>query len=273
MNRKIAMLQVPVTADKEANLSHCCGEIRRAAEAGAGMVILPEMFSCPYEASAFSRFAEPKHGRTWQALSTCARENGICLVAGSIPEWEDGKLYNTSFVFDEEGRQLARHRKIHLFDIAVEGGQHFRESDTFTAGEDVTVFDWAGLRFGLCICFDFRFPELARIMALQGAQVLLVPAAFNMTTGPLHWELMFRQRAVDNQCYTIGVAPARDERSPYVSYGNSMACSPWGQVLIRAGAEPETLFLTLEPSQVAEVRQQLPLLKARKPALYQKYLE
>ena len=164
---------------------------------------------------------------------------------------------------------MARHRKMHLFDIDVKGGQSFKESDTFTAGDEVTVFDTPWGKIGLCICFDFRFPELSRLMVLKGAQVLVVPAAFNMTTGPAHWELLFRQRAVDGQCYTVGVAPARDEKGCYVSYGNSIVVSPWGEVLWRAGAEETFQVVELDMEQVQQVRQQLPLLSARREDVYE----
>ena len=127
------------------------------------------------------------------------------------------------------GHQIGKHRKMHLFDIDVKGGQYFKESDTLTPGDQVTVFDTEFGKMGLCICYDFRFPELARLMVDEGAQVIIVPAAFNMTTGPLHWELMFRQRAVDNQVYTIGAAPARDLNAGYHSWGHSIAVSPWGE--------------------------------------------
>lgn len=266
---KIALLQMTVTADKAENLRTACAQIKEAAQNGAELVILPEMFNCPYTTACFPRYAERRGENSWLTLSLCAAENRVCLVGGSIPEEDRGQIYNTCFVFGPDGRELARHRKVHLFDVAFEGGQVFRESDTFTPGEDVTTFAFGGMTFGLCICFDFRFPELARLMTLKGAQVLLVPAAFNMTTGPLHWETMFRQRAVDNQVYTVGTAPARDERGPYVSYANSILCDPLGRVLTRAGAEPCILYGELEPAAVESARQQLPLLKARRCDLYE----
>ena len=191
------------------------------------------------------------------------------VVGGSIPELADGKVYNTSFVHGPDGRQLAKHRKAHLFDIQVEGGQQFRESDTLSPGNAVTTFETPFGTMGLCICFDLRFEELARCMCLRGAKVLFVPAAFNMTTGPAHWELLFRQRAVDNQCFTVGVSPARDTAASYVAYGNSMAVDPWGTVLCRAGAGEEILYADLDFARMEAVRQQLPILSARRTDLYE----
>jgi len=265
---KIALLQTPVSMNKTENLRNAREKVKLAAQNGAEMVILPEMFCCPYSTAYFAQYAEPKGGDIWLELSLWAVENRICLVGGSMPEIEDGRIYNTCFVFGPDGRQLARHRKMHLFNVEFDGGQHFRESDTFTPGDDVTTFSYKDMTFGLCICFDMRFPELSRLMALKGAQAVIVPAAFNMTTGPLHWETMFRQRAVDDQCYTIGVAPARHEQGVYVSYANSLVCDPMGRVLTRAGAEPCTLYAALDPAEVDSARRQLPLLSARRTDLY-----
>ncbi len=265
---KIALLQTPVGFDKQENLDRACDAITLAAQNGAEMVILPEMFCCPYANRYFTVFAEPAGGHIWQTMSRCAAQNGICLVAGSMPEQEGDRICNTAFVFGPDGTQLARHRKMHLFDVAFDNGQVFRESDTFSPGQEVTTFSFGGMTFGLCICFDMRFPELSRLMTLEGAQAIIVPAAFNMTTGPLHWETMFRQRAVDDQVYTIGVAPARDETGPYVSYANSMVCDPMGQVVTRADAQACILYTDLDPASVAGARRQLPLLSARRRDLY-----
>ncbi|MFN2146143.1 MAG: carbon-nitrogen hydrolase family protein [Anaerolineales bacterium] len=265
---KIALIQMPVCGDKHANVDLACEKVTKAASAGADLIVLPEMFNCPYSNTWFRSFAEPQGGETWRAMSTCARENQVFLVAGSIPEREDERVYNTSFVFDPAGKQVARHRKMHLFDIDVDGGQRFFEAETFSPGSEVTVFETPIGMIGLCICFDMRFPELARLMALKGAQAIIVPGAFNMTTGPAHWEIMFRQRAVDNQLFTIGVAPARDEHAEYVSYGNSIVCSPWGDVLHRAGAEEVTLVAELDLSMNDRIRAQLPLLSALRDDVY-----
>ena len=178
-------------------------------------------------------------------------------------------MYNTSFVFDPQGACVARHRKMHLFDIDVEGGQRFRESDTLSPGNDVTLFDTPWGRMGLCICFDLRFEELCRVMALEGARVLLAPAAFNMTTGPAHWELLLRQRAVDNQCFTVGTSPARDESASYVAWGNSMVCDPWGTVLHCCGAGEEVAVTELDMTRIDAVRRQLPILSARRTDVYE----
>ena len=266
---RTALIQMPVTADKAENLTVARDYVRRAADGGAQLAVLPEMFCCLYTNEAFRANAEPAGGPVHTAMAGLARETGLWLVAGSMPEADGERIYNTSFVFDPAGRQAAFHRKMHLFDIDVKGGQRFMESETFTAGDSVTVFDTPFGKLGLCICFDLRFPELARCMALAGARAIVTPAAFNMTTGPAHWELLFRQRAVDNQLFTLGVAPARDEQGPYVSYGNTILCSPWGEVLARAGSAPALLLADVDLNQNESIRAQLPLLSARRTDVYQ----
>lgn len=267
MELTLALIQMSVTTDKEENLRRACEAVRKAGK--VDIAVLPEMFCCPYDSACFRAYGEEQGGTVYQTLAALAREQGIYLVGGTMPELENGSVYNTCYVFDPEGKCIARHRKTHLFDIDVEGGQSFRESDTLSAGRDVTTFETPWGVMGVCVCFDFRFPELSRLMALRGAQVIFVPAAFNMTTGPAHWELLFRQRAVDEQCFTVGCAPARDMAASYHSWGHSIVCSPWGDVLHRCEETETTLIAKLDMSLVPSIRRQLPLLSARRTDLYE----
>ena len=266
---RVALIQMPITADKAENINTACKKLREAAANGTDIAVLPEMFCCPYQNDCFRAYGEEENGPAQAVLSALAAELGMYIVGGSLPELAGGNVYNTSYVYDRQGRQIAKHRKAHLFDIDVAGGQRFRESDTLSPGNAITTFETEFGTMGLCICFDLRFEELARRMCLRGAKVIFVPAAFNMTTGPAHWELLFRQRAVDNQCFTVGVSPARDESADYVAYGNSIAADPWGTVLSRAGAEDATLYADLDLSCLDAVRQQLPILSARRTDLYE----
>lgn len=252
---KISLIQMNVTADKQKNLAHA-GELVRSAR-GADVIMLPEMFCCPYAPRSFVENAEPEGGRVTNALSLMAKDAGAYLIGGSMPESENGRIFNTCFVYAPDGSLAARHRKAHMFDIDVAGGQRFFESETLTPGAGTTVFDTPWGRFGVCICFDIRFPDFIRKM--RGIDYLAVPAAFNMTTGPLHWELLFRARAVDNQVFTFGCAPARDEKSAYVSYANSIAVSPWGRVTARAGSEESVLTVEADPGEVRSAREQIPI--------------
>ncbi len=265
---KLALIQNPISTDKEANLALAERSIAAAAAQGAEIVSLPEMFACPYSNKWFTRFAEGTEGPTIAMLSRAARKNHVGLIGGSFPELDGGKYYNTCFVFDPDGQQIARHRKVHLFDIDVKGRQTFRESDTFSAGDEITLFTLFGHTFGLAICFDIRFPEQFRAMALRGAEAVFVPASFNMTTGPMHWELVYRARAVDNQYFMIGSAPARQEDGHYVSYGNSIVVDPWGTVLARVGGEQTILTCDIDLGEVGRVREQLPFLQQRRPEVY-----
>lgn len=266
----IGVVQSKVLNDKNKNLENAKLIISNLCKNNKiDIIILPEMFTCPYETSNFPIFSEYEDGPSIKKLSQIAKDNNIYLVAGSIPEKDECKnVYNTSFVFDRNGYVIKKHRKAHLFDIQIEGGQHFKESDTLSPGNEVTVFDTEFGKFGLCICYDFRFPELSRLMVDKGCKAIIVPAAFNMTTGPLHWELLFRSRAVDNQVYTIGCAPSRDYDSTYISYGNSIVVSPLGEVLYKLDDKEGYFITTIDFDYVDKVRCELPLLNHRRHDLY-----
>lgn len=266
---KIAALQTMVSKDKRENLDRLERLLEDPGLAGVDLVTLGEMFNCPYQTPNFPIYAEEAGGESWQRCSALAKKHGIYLSAGSMPERDrEGHIYNTAYVFDRQGRQIARHRKMHLFDIAVSGGQCFRESDTLTAGNDVAVFDTEFGKMGLCVCYDFRFPELPRLMAQRGARAILVPAAFNMTTGPAHWEIMFRQRAVEDQVFAVGTAPARDASSGYTSWGHSIAVGPWGNILYQMDEKPGIALAELDLDEVERVRAELPLLAHRRLDIY-----
>lgn len=268
----IAQIQTHVFSEVKDNLKQAAELVRVAAKKGADIVCLPEMFCCPYEAKNFPIYSEEEGGETDQFLAALAKECGIYLSAGSVPEkvmGEEGeKTYNTAYVYDREGNKIAKHRKVHLFDINVKGGQAFRESDTLTAGEQFTVFDTEFGTMGLAICFDIRFEETIRLMALKGAKVVLVPAAFNSTTGPKHWELSFRAHSMFNQLYMVGTSDALDEEASYHAWGHSILTDPWGMVVEQMGTEPGMMIHTIDLGLVDEVRDQLPILSARRTDLY-----
>lgn len=171
---QLGLCQMKVTADKAENLRTAEEAIRTASRQGAELVLLPEMFNCPYENACFPVYAEPAGGETWQFLSRIAKELGIYLAGGSVPEREGDAIYNTCYLFSPQGEELARHRKVHLFDIDVPGGQRFMESDTLTAGDQITVVDTPLGKLGIAICFDIRFSELFRVMGDKGAQLILI---------------------------------------------------------------------------------------------------
>lgn len=266
---RAAVCQLTVGEDKGRNIDRARRMIARAAAEGARLVALPEMFNCPYVAGLFPRYAETyPGGETFQMLSSAARDEKIYLVGGSVPEREGSRVFNSSFVFGPEGDLLGRHRKVHLFDVDLPGGVSVKESSTLGAGGGVTVINTSLGRIGVAICYDMRFPELARLMALEGAGVIVVPAAFNMTTGPAHWKMLFRCRAVDNQVYVIAASPARNTGVPYVAYGHSMVVDPWGEVVAGAGVKPRVIIGDISLERIERVRRELPLLKHRRTDLY-----
>ncbi|MGX8796848.1 carbon-nitrogen hydrolase family protein [Fusibacter sp. JL298sf-3] len=267
---KLAVIQMQVTADKEINVRKAMDNVAKLASRGAQMVVLPEMFNCPYDTERFADYAEREGEMTWLEMSHTARANGIYLIGGSIPELDGKALYNTSYIFDPEGEQIAKHRKIHMFDIDISNGQYFKESDALTAGKKATVFDTAFGKIGVALCYDIRFPELARQMVNKGARLLIYPASFNMTTGPVHWELLFRARSVDNQVFTVGCAPARDEEASYISYAHSIVVNPWGDVVGGLNEEEGFLMGTIDFNEVDRIRTQLPLLKHLRPDVYKR---
>ena len=267
---KIAAIQMSTVADKMENVRTVKTYLEKIKDENPDFVILPEMFCCPYQTENFPIYVEKEGGPVWQQLSGDAKQYGIYLIGGSMPEKDaEGNVYNTSYIFDREGKQIGKHRKVHLFDIDVKGGQTFKESDTLTAGDSDTVFDTEFGKIGVMLCFDIRFPELSRMMVNDGAKVIFVPAAFNMTTGPAHWELSFRTRALDNQIYMVGCAPARDVSAGYISWGHSIVTDPWGRVTGMLDENEGILLAELDMDYEEQVREELPLLKSRRKDIYQ----
>lgn len=265
---KLALCQINGSFDKKESMAKAEKFIREAAAEGAQVISLPEMWNCPYSNDYFREYAETEDGPTVGFMSALAKELGVYLIGGSIPELDDDKVYNTSFSFDKDGNIIGRHRKVHLFDIDVKGGIRFMESDTLTAGEEMTVLDTEFGKIGVAICYDVRFPEWHRKMALAGAKLIVLPAAFNMTTGPVHWDLTMRARALDNQVYFAANSPARDENGVYVAYGNSCIADPWGKFIAHADEKECILYGEIDFDHVDDIRQQLPLLKHRREELY-----
>lgn len=266
---KLALCQMNVIDNKEENLIKA-GSMIADASKKADFIVLPEMFSCPYSNDKFIEYGEEeKDSPTLTEISSLACKNNVYILAGSIPEKEGNKLYNTSYLFDRRGMIIAKHRKMHLFDIDVKDRITFKESDVLTAGDEFTTADTEFGKIGIGICYDIRFPELARVMVENGALILFYPGAFNMTTGPAHWQLLFRSRALDNQVYCVGVAPALNEDASYHSYGHSIVTSPWGEVLAEAGQKEETIFCEIDLNEIKKVREELPLLKNKREDLYE----
>lgn len=267
---KFAACQLLVSDDKNANIENAKKVIDEAASNGANVIALPECFDCPYSNSCFPTYAEEvPDGPASRMLSEAAARNKIYLIGGSIPEREGSKLYNTCQVFGPDGKLLAKHRKIHLFDIDVPGKITFKESDTLTPGDSLTTFDTEYCRIGVGICYDLRFPELAMLYAKRGCQFLVYPGAFNMTTGPAHWELLQRSRAVDNQLYVSMVSPARNPSSTYQAWGHSTVVAPWGDIIATTDHNPSVIYADIDLGKVTEMRSSIPVYKQKRKDLYE----
>ncbi|KAG5045075.1 hypothetical protein AAZX31_06G050900 [Glycine max] len=271
-NFKIGLCQLSVSPDKDSNIAHARTAIQDAASKGAQLVLLPEIWNSPYSNDSFPVYAEDIDAGASPStamLSELSRLLKITIVGGSIPERSGGLLYNTCCVFGTDGNLLAKHRKIHLFDIDIPGKITFIESKTLTAGETPTIVDTEVGRIGIGICYDIRFPELAMIYAARGAHLLCYPGAFNMTTGPLHWELLQRARATDNQLYVATCSPARDTGSGYVAWGHSTLVGPFGEVLATTEHEEAIIIAEIDYSILEQRRTNLPVTKQRRGDLYQ----
>eukprot|EP01132_Coremiostelium_polycephalum_P002946 gene2946-3677_t len=265
---KFAGIQMLVSDDKVKNVENAVKLINEAALNGANVISLPECVNCPYSTSVFRQYAEPQGGYTFQKFSEAAKNNKVYLIAGSNPEIDNDKIYNTSFIFGPDGNLIGKHRKIHLFDIDIPGKITFKESETLSPGNELTIVDTEYCKIGVGICYDIRFPELAMIYAKHGCQFLVYPGAFNMTTGPAHWELLSRSRAVDNQLFVATISPARNLNSTYTAWGHSTIVSPWGEVLSTTEHEPTIIYSDIDLSKLDEMRKGIPVYQQKRNDLY-----
>jgi omega-amidase len=286
---RVALCQFPVSEDKLENHRMAESYIRRASAAGSQLVVLPEIWNGPYATAAFEEYAEelPDVGADATAakspstrlLQDLARELNLWIVGGSISERDENKLYNTCLVMDSSGTIVAKHRKVHLFDIDVPGGITFFESDTLSAGKTMSHFDTGDDLFGMVglgICYDIRFPEYALLLNQKyKCNLLIYPGAFNLTTGPAHWELLQRARAVDNQCYVMMASPARtpEPETPgkypyYTAWGHSTVVSPWGDIVATCDEKEALVIADLDLNKVIEMRQSIPTGKQKRTDMY-----
>eukprot|EP00522_Entomoneis_paludosa_P002997 CAMPEP_0172471308 /NCGR_PEP_ID=MMETSP1065-20121228/67749_1 /TAXON_ID=265537 /ORGANISM="Amphiprora paludosa, Strain CCMP125" /LENGTH=390 /DNA_ID=CAMNT_0013229403 /DNA_START=224 /DNA_END=1395 /DNA_ORIENTATION=- len=318
---RVGLCQFQVTDDKAKNHATCSSYIERAAKDGAQLIVLPEIWASPYATAAFPEYAEelPDTGArdaiatkismspSAQVLQNAAMQHKVWLVGGSVAEKDGDQIFNTCLIFNPQGDLVAKHRKVHLFDIDVPGGITFFESDTLSAGSSVTDFDTPWCKIGLGICYDIRFAAYAMLlqqkgckvlifpgafnmttgpaalgttataMLLQqkGCKVLIFPGAFNMTTGPAHWELLQRGRAVDNQCFVLTASPARTEapETPgkyphYTAWGHSTAVSPWGDVIATTNEQEGIVMADLDLAQADQIRTSIPISNQQRTDLY-----
>jgi predicted amidohydrolase len=267
---RIACVQMTSRADKAANVETAERLVAKAAATGADVVLLPEKWNAIGDAALYHATAEPlEGGESVGAMSNWARNHGVTLVGGSIAERRDGreKLSNTSVVFDPEGRMVAVYRKIHLFDVEV-GGVVYRESEAEEPGDEPVVCEAEDWRLGLSVCYDVRFPELYRILALEGAELVTVPAHFTTPTGKDHWHVLLRARAIENQLYVAAAAQIGETLPGKPAYGRSLIVDPWGLVVAQAADEETVISAELDRAHLRDIRAKLPSLANRQANAY-----
>ena len=265
-----AAVQLNSTADRDRNLESADRLTRAAAAAGAQLVVLPEKWPCLGTPEQTAAGAEPFDGSTLVWARAIARELGIDLAAGSFAERvaDRERGPNTSVHIAPDGEVAAAYRKLHMFDVEV-GGRTYRESEHEAPGEEVVLSATAdGVELGLSVCYDLRFPELYRILAVRGARILTVPAAFTLATTREHWEVLLRARAIEDQCFVVAANQIGEHAPGIRSGGRSMIVDPWGVVLAQA-PDTETFALAdLDLDRQAEIRRTLPSLANRRPQAY-----
>jgi predicted amidohydrolase len=267
---RVACVQLCSGPDKARNLERAEALVARAAAGGADVVVLPEKWNGIGDAEALHGLAEPlEGGESVEAMAGWARRGAITLVGGSITERRDGheKLSNTCCVLDPDGSLAAVYRKIHLFDVEV-GGQVYRESEAEEPGGEPIVATGEGWPIGLTICYDLRFPELFRILTLQGAELVTVPAHFTTPTGKDHWHVLLRARAIENQVFVAAAAQVGETMPGRPAYGRSLIADPWGIVIAQAPDEETVISAELDRARLREIRAKLPSLANRQPEAY-----
>lgn len=289
----VAVCQVMIEIDpasspavnKAANLATAKASVVAAHEAsGADILVLPECFNCPYDTAQFRPYSEPipdtaagideKLHPSVAMLSQLAVQLNAYIIGGTIPELRDGNVYNTSIVVDPKGEIVAKFSKVHLFDINIpdkpgQPGKVFRESDTLTAGSGIATFATPWCKVGVAICYDMRFPQLATLMRKEGCEMIVYPGAFNTVTGPKHWELLQRARAVDNQCVVVTASPARNPGSDYQAWGHSTIVDPWGAIMATCDHGPTHISAQIDLSEVEAFRTNVPISKQVRLDVYQ----
>jgi predicted amidohydrolase len=268
---KVAAVQLSSGPDSAANVERALDLIRSAASQGAVYIQLPEYFNFRGRASRYLDVAESVPGPTIDRLADVARELKVVVHVGSTFERspDPAKTFNTSVVISSNGEIQATYRKGHLFDVNVPGEVESRESRSIAAGDQLSVVEVAGMHLGLSICFDVRFAEMYRQLALHGATVFAVPASFAVATGTVHWETLLRARAIESHAYVIAAAQAGTTSEGFASYGHSMIVDPWGEILAESKVEGEDIiFTTIDEGEVRRRRAQIDVWHLQRPELY-----
>ena len=265
----VSAVQLNSKQNKEENIAKAIYFIEKAAAAGAKLIVLPEYMNYISSKSEALEYAETIPGPTTDRLMKIAKELNVFIHCGSMLErYNNEQAFNTSVLINDQGEMEAKYRKIHLFDIVVEGVASYRESNLIKAGEEIVTADTTVGKIGFSICYDLRFPELYRKLMLQGSEIIVVPAAFNQRTGIHHWETLLKARAIENQCYVIAAGQIGSFEEGQTTFGSSMIIDPWGIVIARASDVEGFIVAEVNKEYINKLRQQLPCLNNRKPEIY-----
>lgn len=226
-------------------------------------LVFPEMFTTPYETKYIEKNKQDINSTEINFLRKQAIKYNCYVIGGSIPYLENDKLYNTCFVFNRTGKIIKRYNKMHLFEVTYPNGKHYKESEIFTPGKDLGVFETEFGKFGLMICFDIRFPELSEKLLKEDVKAVFVPAAFNTFTGPMHWEVTFRARAIDNQIFFIGSSPSADSFGKYNVYGHSIITNPLGKVVANLEDKPGIIIKEIDLNDINKARKTIPIVMSK----------
>ena len=271
MNLRTVVVQINTRDNLAENLSNVERFLDQAADMGAQFVALPELWTYLGPSSGYDNAAQTIPGPIIEILQEKARKHHMIVHGGSILERDPqlaGKFYNTSVLINRDGEIVARYRKIHLFDVDLANGEKHYESERIEPGNDIVTAEIDGITFGLTICYDLRFPELYRLLALRGVQIIMVPAGFTLHTGRDHWEVLLRARAIENLCYVVAPAQVGSYPPNRQCFGRSMIVNPWGLVLAQAQDSPTAIMSDIDLKQIELARAQIPCLENRRPTAY-----
>ncbi len=263
---KVLIVQNTVQKDIDKSLENVTNLIEKRQEPSPDIIVLPEMFTTPYEVERFAAYAQTENGSVLTFLRDLAMTHKAYVIGGSVPEKHEGALYNTTFIFNREGNRIATYRKIHLFAITYPDGTRFDEAEVLCSGDELGLFETEFGTMGVMICFDIRYPALAERLVDKGAKALFVPGAFNGFTGPLHWHTTFRARATDNQAFMIGCSASADSFGSYETYGHSLVADPLGNVIASLKGDEGIIEINVDLSRIDHARSVLPI-RANKKAL------
>ena len=267
---RIAVVQMDSRNDKGANVKYACQCIDEAAANGAKLISFPEVMNLSGKNIGEGGGYENIPGYTTEILMAKAKEHKMYIHSGSFCKAVEGenRAYNTSVIIDPEGKIIGEYHKLHPFDITMPDGTVNKESDRIRPGDEIVVTDTALGKLGMSICYDIRFPELYRIMTLEGAQVIFTPASFTMSTGKEHWECILRTRAIENACYIVA-ADQIGQKHEFLAYGHSMVIDPWGTVIAKARDEAGMFYADIDLDYEDKIRQKVPVLKNRRSDIYE----